>query len=147
MRGLRATASDGDRRIAVLFAMIGAAGAIFIPFFAVLLRARGLRPDRIGLVLAASSLASVAAAPLWSHVADDRLGTIRTLRISFVASAGLALGLVPTGRAVAAIVVMAGLLGVAQAPISGLSNALALGHLGPSREIEYGRIRLWTSIG
>jgi MFS transporter, PPP family, 3-phenylpropionic acid transporter len=151
MRGSRTrvppASTKADRDIGGLFALIGAAGAIFIPFFAVLLRTRGLTPDRIGLVLAVASFAGVVAAPIWSHVADGRLGTIQTLRASFVATAILALALVPTGGSLVAIAVIAGLLGAAQAPIAPLANALALTHLGPERETEFGRIRLWTSIG
>ena len=131
----------------VLFTLIGAAGAIFIPFFAVLLHDRGLAADRIGLVLAALSLAGVIAAPAWSHVADDRLGTIASLRGSFVLSAAFALLLIPADGRLLALVVVAAVYGAAQAPITGLANALALAHLGPAREIEFGRIRLWTSIG
>ena len=151
MRGSRTRLSPApagaDRDIGSLFALIGAAGAIFIPFFAVLLRTRGLTADKIGLVLAIASFAGVVAAPVWSHVADGRLGTIRTLRASFVATTALALALMPTGGSLVAIAVIAGLIGSVQAPITPLANALALTHLGPDREIEFGRIRLWTSIG
>jgi PPP family 3-phenylpropionic acid transporter len=142
-----AASRRSDLDVVVLFALIGAAGAIFIPFFAVLLRDRGLAADRIGLVLAASSLGGVVAAPGWSHVADDRLGTIASLRGAFLLTAVFALLLIPAEASVVALVVVATFSGAAQAPITGLANALALTHLGPAREIEFGRIRLWTSIG
>jgi PPP family 3-phenylpropionic acid transporter len=149
MRGTRGRSAPpgADRHISVLFTLIGAAGAIFIPFFAVLLRERGLTADRIGLVLAVSSFTGVLAAPFWSHVADGQLGTIRTLRASFAVSAVLVIALMPTGASLVAIAVIAGLLGAAQAPVLPLANALALTHLGRERETEFGRIRLWTSIG
>ncbi len=136
-----------DRDVRVLFALGGAAGAAFLPFFALLLRERGLSPERIGVVLAVSSLASVAASPAWSHVADTQLGSVGALRITSVASALVALALIPAGSRLWVIASVVAVLGLVGGPGTALADALALAHLGPERITEYGTIRLWASIG
>jgi MFS transporter, PPP family, 3-phenylpropionic acid transporter len=136
-----------DRDVRALFVLGGASGAAFLPFFALLLRERGLSPEQIGLVLAVSSLASVAASPAWSHVADTRLGSVGALRITSVASALVALALIPAGSRLWVIVSVVVVLGLVGGPGAALADALALAHLGPERITEYGSIRLWASIG
>ncbi|MGZ4115254.1 MAG: MFS transporter, partial [Actinomycetota bacterium] len=74
------TRTDADLRR--LYCLFGAAGAAFIPFYALLLRDRGLSPDDIGLILAVTSLAGVVATPFWSHAADTRLGSAHTLQLA-----------------------------------------------------------------
>jgi MFS family permease len=130
----------------VLFTLGGFSTAIFLPFFVLLLRDRGLAPDSIGFVVAASAAASLVAGPVWSHFADTRLGTARTLVASSLTTTGAALALMAAGSNVWAILGTVVILGVAQAPGAPLSDSLALGTLG-GRETEYGRIRLWTSAG
>ncbi|MDP9296554.1 MAG: hypothetical protein M3O88_07675, partial [Actinomycetota bacterium] len=49
----------------VLFTLGGFSTAIFLPFFVLLLRDRGLAPDRIGFLVAASAATSLVAAPVW----------------------------------------------------------------------------------
>jgi PPP family 3-phenylpropionic acid transporter len=138
---------QGDPKLRALYALIGVTGSAFIPFFALLLRDRGLNPELIGLVLAVVSLAGVAATPVWSHVADARLGTLPTLRTSCLASCIAGLGMIATGSSFLAIGSAALVLGAAQGPQTGLTDALALGTLGRPRLHEYGSFRLWASIG
>ncbi len=137
--------SDADLRM--LYALVGVAGSAFIPFYVLLLRQRGLFPDEIGLVLAVTSLAGVAATPFWSHVADTRLGTVRTLQLACAAACVAALALIVTGSSVLAISAVAALLGIAQGPQTAMTDALTLAQLGPMRITEYGIFRLWASIG
>jgi PPP family 3-phenylpropionic acid transporter len=131
----------------ILFTLGGAAGAALLPFFSLYLRDHGLDPERIGLVLAATSLAGAAATPFWSHLADTRLGTIRVLQLSSLGTVVAALGLWAGGSTWLAIVPVAALMSVFSAPSTPLSDALAVGYLGPGRMTEYGRIRLWASLG
>jgi ABC-type Fe3+ transport system permease subunit len=79
------------------YALLGLVMSAFIPFLTLLLRDRGLSPDEIGLVLAVLSVSGVAAAPFWSHIADTRLGTVRTLQLACAAASVFALGLILTG--------------------------------------------------
>jgi len=136
-----------DRDIRWLFVIGGAATAALLPFFTPLLQARGLSPDRIGLVLSAMALASVVAAPLWSHEADTRLGTTRALVLSTLATAGCALLLIPAGSTAWAIAAASVLLAAASAPGTAFGDALALAVLGPERANDFGRIRRFSSLG
>lgn len=142
-----APAAHPDRDVRLLFAVGGAAAASFLPFWVLLLDGRGLGPEQIGLVLSISALAGVLAIPVWSDVADTRLGTVWTLQVSNLASAAAALALIPTGSSFLAIAAVAAVLAVASAPGTALSDTIALGHLGPERMTRYGTIRLWASLG
>ena len=130
-----------------LFLIAGAGGSAFIPFFALLLRDRGLTPQSIGLVFAVTSLVGAVAAPLWSHLADTRLGAARVLVVSSVATGVFALVLAVSGSAFWAILVVAVVMTMCSSPGAPLSDALAVAYLGEERVSEYGRIRLWESLG
>ena len=136
-----------DRDIRSLFVLGGVATAAILPFFTPLLQGRGLSPDRIGLVLSAMALASVVAAPLWSHEADTRLGTTRALVLSTLATTGCALLLIPAGTVGWAIAAAAILMAAASAPGTAFGDALALAVLGPARANDFGRIRRFASLG
>ena len=130
-----------------LFLIAGAGGSAFIPFFALLLAGRGLTPQSIGLVFAVTSLVGAVTAPLWSHLADTRLGAARVLIVSSAATALFALALAVSGSAFWAILLVAVLMSMCSSPGAPLSDALAVAYLGEERMSEYGRIRLWASLG
>jgi PPP family 3-phenylpropionic acid transporter len=142
-----------DRRVArapdvrALFALGGAATGAILPFFALWLASRGLSPSRIGVVLAVSALAGILAAPVWSHLADTRIGTVRALAAAAAGSAAAGLLMLAVGPSYLPIVAVAVLLGVAQSPGPAFADTLALGTLGEGRLSEYGSVRVWTSIG
>ncbi len=135
-----------DRRLRRLFALVWLVFSAFLPFFVLWLSDRGLSPSRIGVVLAAAALAAVIAAPFWSHAADRRTGTVRTLQLAFVSAGVLAIGLALTGSVFVIVAAVAALLAAAQAPQTPLTDALAVWILGP-RLNEYGSFRLWASVG
>ena len=137
----------GDPALRWLFAVIGVAGSAFIPFYVLLLRDRGLSADRIGLVLAVTSLAGVVATPFWSHAADTRLGSVHTLQLACAISCIAALAMTATDADVLAIAAVAVVLGAAQGPQTAVTDALALTELGPPRLTEYGAFRVWASVG
>jgi PPP family 3-phenylpropionic acid transporter len=136
-----------DREIRWLFTVGGITTATILPFFSPLLQERGLTPDRIGIILSAQAIASVVAAPLWSHEADTRWGTTRTLVASTLATSLCAGLLTLTGANVWAIGAVAALMAAASAPGTALGDALALAVLGPDRTSDYGRIRRFASGG
>jgi PPP family 3-phenylpropionic acid transporter len=145
-----ATAAEGalvDRRLRRLYALVWTVFSAFLPFFVLWLRDRGFSPSQIGVVLAVTALASVAAAPLWSHAADRRAGTVRTLQVAFVAAGVTALALAVVGSAFLAVIAVAAVLATAQSPQTPLADALTVSMLGPSRLREYGSFRLWASVG
>ena len=137
----------GSGSLRTLFLIAGAGGSAFIPFFALLLRDRGLTPQSIGLVFAVTSLVGAVAAPFWSHLADTRLGAVRVLVVSSVATGAFALVLAVSGSAFWAILVIAVVMTMCSSPGAPLSDALAVAYLGEERVGEYGRIRLWESLG
>jgi PPP family 3-phenylpropionic acid transporter len=129
------------------YALLGLMVSAFVPFLTLLLRERGLSPGDIGVVLAVLSLAGVIAAPFWSHVADTRLGTVHTLQLACAAASIFGLALIATGSSLVAVAAVCAFLGAAQAPHAALTDALTLSRLGPGHVHEYGRFRLWQSVG
>jgi PPP family 3-phenylpropionic acid transporter len=141
-------AHEADLRpLRTLFLVSGAGGAALLPFFSLLLRRRGLDPEHIGLVLGAASLAGAAAMPVWSHFADTRLGAIRVLQLSAFGTVAGAIALALWGWSLWPILLIAAVMSACSAPEAPLSDALAVGYLGPERMTEYGQIRLWASAG
>jgi MFS transporter, PPP family, 3-phenylpropionic acid transporter len=136
-----------DRDIRWLFTLGGVATAAILPFFSPLLQSWGLSPERIGLVLSAMALGTVLAAPAWSHEADTRLGTARTLVWSTLATAVCALLLIPASASAWSIAVASVAMAAATASGTALGDALALQVLGPERGDDYGRIRRFASLG
>lgn len=152
MRGRESSVHDEavavvDRRLRRLYALAWTVFSAFIPFFVLWLRQRGFSPSRIGVILSVTAFASVAAAPIWSHAADRRTGTVRALQVAFVSAGVLALGLTTTGSTLLGVAAVAAALGAAQSPQTPLIDALAVSTLGPSRLHEYGAFRLWASLG
>lgn len=107
-----------------MYAGFGIVGAVFYPFYAVAMTNRGLTPEGLGLLTAASALLSAAIGPAWGHLADRVWGRKIALAIGESSSAiGILLftfGDLPT--AVAGSVLMA----VAGSASSGSADALAL---------------------
>jgi PPP family 3-phenylpropionic acid transporter len=120
--------------------------ATMLPFFPLLLSKRGLDAAAIGAVLAAMALASFLSNPAWGYLADRRLGAVRAIVASAGGAALLSLLLLArTGDAglIAAAVVLAAW----RAPLASLLDAIALERLPPGDRGEYGRLRLWMSVG
>jgi len=139
--------SSDDRQVRRLFAFGGAAGAAWIPFFTALLAGRGMPADQIGLVLAAAALASAAAAPLWSHEADTRMGAARTLSWTSLTAAGCALLQSFTGANPWLVGAVAMATAAAWGPGAALLDSVALTSLGPDRAGTYGHVRAFASGG
>jgi MFS transporter, PPP family, 3-phenylpropionic acid transporter len=136
-----------DRRLRRLYALEGAVFSTFLPFFVLWLRDRGFSPSEIGVVLSSSALVGVIAAPVWSNLADRRIGTVRTLQLAFVSAGVMAIALALTGSVFLAVVGVAAALAAAQAPQTPLTDALTMSTLGPERLHGYGSFRLWASVG
>jgi PPP family 3-phenylpropionic acid transporter len=130
----------------VLFVLVGVTEAALLPFLAIVLLERGLSAAEIGVSLSLASLAGVVASPLWGSVADRRLGSERTLVVASLAAAILAapLAFVDSflGVTVAVVAVTA-----ARSSMASLTDAIALEHLGGAARADYGRVRLWLSLG
>lgn len=134
-------------RFLLLYGLLFAAFGVRSPFLPPLLQDRGLRPEAIGIVLAASTGVRLLAGPAAGRLAD-RLGAHRLVLAACAVAAGLiGLGYLPAWGFWPLFAV-----GVAQAamlaPIIPLADALALGSAtrgprnGASRNgFEYGWVR------
>jgi PPP family 3-phenylpropionic acid transporter len=92
------------------------------------------------------SLAGFAAGPFWGYAADLRVGNELALAAGAVAAAGVSV-LVFLARDRSLVAVAAVTLWVFRSSNASLADAIALDRLGDERRTEYGRIRLWMSIG
>ena len=130
-------------RLAALYAGIFVMSGIQLPFFPVWLKAKGLDPQMIGIVLAAPIVARLIAVPLVARTADRR-DAVRTAIIvtSFLGVAGYVLvGLAEGARA---ILIAYALASLALTPLMPLAETYALKGLG-QRGRAYGPVRLWGS--
>jgi PPP family 3-phenylpropionic acid transporter len=134
------------RRVQLLFGLVGVAEAALLPFLPIVLKDRGLSAAQIGVVLSLAAATGFVAMPMWGNAADRRLGPERTIVLAALAAA---VAIVPlafvhrfAGLAVAVLAVTA-----ARSPFAGLADAVALDHLGADARADYGRVRLWQSVG
>jgi PPP family 3-phenylpropionic acid transporter len=130
-------------RLAALYAALFMTGGIQLPFFPVWLKAKGLDPAMIGVVLAAPMVARMLAIPVAARAADrhDALrGTILVASCLGVAGYGL-LGLT---EGAGAILIMYALTTLALTPVMPLAETYALKGLA-ARGRAYGPVRLWGS--
>lgn len=131
-------------RLAALYAAIFVMGGVQIPFFPVWLKAKGLDPGMIGLVLAAPIVARVVALPIITQVAD-RYDAVRAAIVltSVLSVAGYVLvGLSEGGLAILLAFTLASL---AMTPVMPLTETYALRGLS-ARGRAYGPVRLWGSF-
>ena len=124
-------------RLAALYAGLFVMGGIQLPFFPVWLKAKGLDPQMIGMVLAAPIVARVIAVPLVARTADRRDAVRAAIIVaSFLGVAGYVLvGLAEGARA---ILIAYALASLALTPVMPLAETYALKGLGRARA------RLWA---
>jgi len=130
----------------VAFVLVGAADATLLPFIPLYLFERGFSAAAIGIVLAASALASFVAGPAWAYLADHRLGLENTVVVAGSAGAAVALLLAWANTTIAVAAVMVAYW-VARAPLIPLLDAIALQRLRTASRVGYARIRLRMSAG
>ena len=130
-------------RLAALYAGIFILGGIQLPFFPVWLKAKGLDPQMIGLVLAVPIVARLIAVPLVARAADRR----DALRAAIIVASWLGVaGFVLVGlvEGAVAILIAYALAALALTPVMPLAETYALKGLG-QRGRAYGPVRLWGS--
>lgn len=123
------------------FAYLGA----FAPFFSIYLEAVGLSPVEIGTVMALPAVARMTAPHLWGWLADASGGLMRVVRATSIAAVVCWLGAFASIAFlwICAVVFAVSFFFTAVLP---LVEATTLGRLG-DRTGDYGRIRLWGSVG
>lgn len=131
-------------RLAGLYAGIFVMSGIQLPFFPVWLKAKGLDPRMIGIVLAAPIVARVIAVPLVARVADRREALRAAIVVtSFLGVAGYAA--VGLAAGAGAILIAYTLASLALTPVMPLAETYALRGLG-ARGRAYGPVRVWGSV-
>jgi len=132
-------------RVGALFASHFLGFGLFLPFFPLVLEARGLTVDEIGFVLGISTVVRIAANPVLTNL-SDRSGRRRISIFAYSLLSGLFLGgFAATSGITSAWVTVAGLMAF-WSPIVPLCDAYALDVV-RNTGADYARMRLWGSVG
>jgi PPP family 3-phenylpropionic acid transporter len=122
-----------------------AALGIFLPYFNLYLLHRGLAAWQIGLIAAVPPLLKILV-PAFFGLAADRTGRRRALIIGTAATTltfGLLLGVTSFAGILAAMIAFA----FVWAPVLPLVEATTLETVERFKQLDYGRVRLWGSVG
>lgn len=136
---------DQIRGLRPTYVLMGFADGTVLPFIPLYLLQRGMSPAAIGLVLAASALASLAGGLGWAYLSDRRLSPERLVLAATFAAAGCALLMALPGSAAALGVVIV-ILTIARSPLA-LVDPITLRRLRNTSRTDYARIRLRMSAG
>ena len=125
-------------RFLALYATLFAAFGVVSPFFGAFLAERGLRPEAIGLVLAAGTAVRLVAGPAGGRVAD-RLGRPRVVLVAYAAAAGCVAFAYLPAAGVWALLLISVAHATTLAPLTPIADALTLGEAGALKEAGTGR--------
>ncbi len=131
-------------RLSVFYASLCLFSGIQIPFFPVWLKAKGLGPQDISFIMAATMFLRIAAGPLFAFLAD-RIGNRRRVVISLAWGSLIAVCLYTFTSGFWQIFAVTLLLMSLWPSITPLIDALAM-RAAHDHGIDYGRVRLWCSI-
>jgi len=129
----------------MMFLQYGIWGAWLPILYPFLLGYRGFTLDQCGLILAAGAVGAIIGPFIAGQIADRHFATERFLAFSHLGGAVLVWFL----SGVADFKTFLGLslvYGLIYAPTLALTNSLAFHHL-PDRDRDFGRVRLWGTIG
>ena len=136
-------ADDFGLRLAVFYGCLFSIMGLQLPFFPLWLKARGLDPQAIGIVLAVPIVVRIFSVPVINR-AIDRSGNIRGGLIAAAFASAFGFAVVGISYGFVAIVLAFGLAALLASPIMSLSDTYALKGLN-ARKRAYGPIRLWGS--
>ncbi|PKQ09941.1 MAG: hypothetical protein CVT73_00130 [Alphaproteobacteria bacterium HGW-Alphaproteobacteria-12] len=131
-------------RLATLYGTMFLFTGVYLPFFPVWLKSRGLDATEISLVVALSLFLRIVVSPFFAALADrigDRRGVMVGLAWASLASAALLLAVQGFGL----ILLVALVLNAVFPSISPLVETMAM-RARIDRGMNYGRVRLWGSI-
>src|SRR5690348_8944905 len=144
MRPLPALRLSFAPRLVALYAALFIFAGIQLPFFPVWLKAKGIEPSLIGLIIAVPSLVRVFGIPFAAHEADRR-DALRTAIAVCACISVAAYALVGLSSGALAIFLTYSLASLFYAPVMPLTEAYALKGLS-LRGRAYGPVRLWGSV-
>lgn len=131
-------------RLSLFYVFFFINAGIYMPFWPVWLESRGMGPVEIGLLFAVGRFARVISSPLIAYGAD-RLGTRRGPLLVLSGCTTVIFLLYLACEAVWQYAVVAAAVGMAWGTIMPLGDSLAIVNT-QTRNIDYGRVRLWGSI-
>ena len=144
MQSARVTFLGFVPRLAAFYAALFILPGIQMPFFPVWLKAKGLDPKMIGIVLAVPMMARVLAIPVVTRAADRR-DAIRGAMVLACAASVAGYTLVGLSAGAVAILIAYTLTSLTSTPVMPLSETYALKGLS-ARGRAYGPVRLWGSL-
>jgi len=124
------------------YAIWGAWLPILWPF---LFEHRGFKPDQIGSMFAVGAIGALLAPFVAGQIADRYFNTEKFLGISHIIGGLLIFQLANIGTFVG-FLVFSLIYSIVYSPTLPLTNSLAFHHL-PDRDRDFGRVRLWGTIG
>lgn len=131
-------------RLSVFYASLCLFSGVQVPFFPVWLRAKGLGPEQISLIMAATMFLRIAAGPWFAFLAD-RLDNRRRVVISLAWGSLIAVCLYVFTSGFWQILFVTLILMSFWPSITPLIDTIAM-KAAHSEGIDYGRVRLWCSI-
>ena len=105
---------------------------------------RGISPGQVGTVLGVASLVRLVAVPAWGEAADW-VGRSRPMLLVAAAVAAASVACLPLTHALAGLLLVTTLQGIAAAALTPLTDALTLA-LAAGGQLSYGRTRAWGSV-
>ena len=117
----------------------------FGAYFNIYLHRVGLTGKEIGFVAACGPLVALVSQPFWGHIADNRWGRTRTLRILVFMSATLCPFFLVSSRVVI-LMIVATVISFFSNSVVPMMDAVAMGFVGGS-EGGFAKIRLWGTVG
>ena len=126
---------------AALFAVLG----VNVPFWPVWMASRGLSAAEIGMALSLGLAMKVVVNPLVGHLAD-RTGRRRLLMIGLSIGAAVSYGCLWFGHDFVALTLIAMVFFCFWSPLIPMGENLTM-LMVKGRGLDYGRIRLWGSLG
>lgn len=136
-------------RLALLFFTSFVVVGVVLPYWPVYLQDRGLGPEAIGWLLALQFWIKVPGHPAIAWLVE-RSGSLRSPTILLSLAAAAAYLLFDVVEGLVAMAVVAVLFGLTASPLVLLGDSLTLRAIAayrPVRRLDYGRLRLWGSIG
>jgi PPP family 3-phenylpropionic acid transporter len=119
--------------------------SFLIPYMALFYQGQGMSGGQIGLLTAIPPIISFFAAPLWTGAAD---ATRRHKLVTVIATVAVVIVafIFPGMASFGGLLLMVSLFAFTNSPISSLVNSAVLVQMG-DRKHQYGRVRLWGTIG